>query len=197
MNCRPGKSDPYPTRLTVGGERVNYLGDCGTPTVDLLTVKLLLSSVISTPNANFMTIDINYLYLNTPMACSEYMHLKLSNLPENVISHYNLKEKVTTYGWLYVEITRGMYGFPHSGLIAQQLLEKILNKQGYKQSEITPVFWTHEWRPISFSLCVDDFGVKYAGKQHSDHLIAVLQEDYKISNNWNCKRYLVLNLYWD
>ena len=85
-------------RITVGGNQANYLGDCGTPTVDLLTVELLLNSVISPPNAKFITIDIKDFYLNTPMAWSEYMRLKLSNLPENVISHNNLEEKVTTDG---------------------------------------------------------------------------------------------------
>ena len=81
---------------------MNYPGDCGTPTVNLLTVPLLLNSVISTPNAKFMTIDIKYFYLNTPMARSKYMRLKLSDLPENVISHYNLEEKVTTDSWVYI-----------------------------------------------------------------------------------------------
>ena len=42
-------------RLTIGGDRINYLVDCRMPTVDLLTVKLLLNSVISTPEAQYMT----------------------------------------------------------------------------------------------------------------------------------------------
>ena len=127
----------------------------------------------------------------------KYMRLKIRDLPENVISHYNLEEKVTTDGWVYVEITRRMYGLLHAGLISQQLLEKRLNKQGYKQSEITPGFLTHEWRPISFYLCVNDFGARYVGKQHDDHLIAVIQEHYKISNDWDGKRYHGLDLDWD
>ena len=74
---RPEKSDPYQTRLAVGGNLISYPGDCGTPTVDLLTVKLLLNSIISTVGAKFMTIDIKDFYLNTPMARYEYMRLKL------------------------------------------------------------------------------------------------------------------------
>jgi hypothetical protein len=42
----------------MGGNLVNYPDDCGTPTADLLTVKLLLNSVLSTENTEFMTIDI-------------------------------------------------------------------------------------------------------------------------------------------
>ncbi len=47
-NERPEKKDPDQTRITMGGNRINYPGDCGTPTADLLTVELLLNSIIST-----------------------------------------------------------------------------------------------------------------------------------------------------
>ena len=46
---QPEKNDkPNRTRLVAGGDRVHYPGDVGMPTADLLTVKLLLNSVIST-----------------------------------------------------------------------------------------------------------------------------------------------------
>ena len=41
VDYRSGNTDPYQTRLTVGGDRVNYPGDFGTPTVDLNTVNPL------------------------------------------------------------------------------------------------------------------------------------------------------------
>ncbi len=56
----------------MGGNLINYPGNCGTPMADLLTVKLLLNSIISTPNAKFMSIDIKDFYLNTPMARYKY-----------------------------------------------------------------------------------------------------------------------------
>ena len=62
----PGKAEPNRTRLMVGGNRINYPEDCGTLTVDLLTIKLMLNSIISTQNAKFMTMDIKNFYLNTP-----------------------------------------------------------------------------------------------------------------------------------
>ena len=67
-----------------------YPRDCGTPTVELLTVKLLLNSIISSPGAKFLTIDIKNFYLNTPMKRFEYMRLKLSNLTEDFVERYNL-----------------------------------------------------------------------------------------------------------
>ena len=67
VDYQPEKSDPYRTRLTVGGNLIVYPSDCGTSTVDLLTVKLLLNSIVSTPGAKLLTIDIKDFYLNTPM----------------------------------------------------------------------------------------------------------------------------------
>ena len=197
VDYRPEKSNPYCTRLTVGGDRVRYPGDSGTPTVDFTTLKIILNCIVSTPNAKFMIIDEKYLYLNTPMAGSEYMRIKICDLPKSSVQKYNLVLKATKYGYIYVEIKRGMYGLRQAGIILQQLLEKRLNIKGYRQSDITPVFWTHDWCPICFFLCVDDFGVKYVGKQHADHLMIFLREHYKISRDWKVKWYLVLDLYWD
>jgi len=64
---RDGKMDKYRTCVTMGGNLVNFPGDCSTPTADLLLVKLLLNSIISTTNAKFMTLDIKDFYLMTPM----------------------------------------------------------------------------------------------------------------------------------
>ena len=181
MNYRREKGDPYCTHLTVGGNLIVYPGDCGTPTVDLLTVKLLLNSVISTPDAKFITIDIKDFYLNTPMDRFEYMKLKLSNLPEDFVTLYNLVSKVDKNGFVYLKIRRGMFGLTQAGILAQQLLGKQLNKKGLSQDNPVPGLWTHSWRPITFTLCGDDFGVKYVGKQHSAYLIAILKEHYIIS----------------
>ena len=82
VSYRPEKSDPNRTCLTVGGNRVNYPGECETTKTDLLIVKLLLNRIISTPGARFMTLDIKYFYLMTPMEQYKYMRLKLANLPK-------------------------------------------------------------------------------------------------------------------
>ena len=52
-------------------------------------------------------------------------------------------------------------------------------------------------RPNCFSLCVDDFGVKYVSKHHAEHLMSVLRESYKISHDWKGRKYSGLDLYWD
>ena len=121
-----------------------------------------------------MRIEIKNFYLNTPMERYKYTCRKISDLPVNVIKHYNFTQKVTSDGCVYLEVQKGMYGLPQAGILAHQLLETRLTNGGYTQSKLTPVLWTHKWRPILFTLCVDNSGVKYVGVQHAKHLMGVL-----------------------
>ena len=101
-------------------------------------------------------------------------------------------------GNLYVKCICGIYGLHHTRTIAQKLLEECLAVHGYHQSTPTPGFWTHEWRPICFSLIVDVFGVKYVGKKHADHLLGVLQQHYEVTDDWSdSQKYAGISLDWD
>ena len=104
VSYRPDKSYPNRTLVTVGGDILNYPGDYGTPTTYLLTVKLLLNSTISTPGARFMTLDIKYFSLMTPMERYQYMRLKVAKLPEDLFEQYNLRNRFTKDGYVYLEI---------------------------------------------------------------------------------------------
>ena len=84
-NVRPQKEEVNRTRLTFGGNNLAVDYNCGTPTADLLTVKLLLNSGISAPGTKFMTLDIKNFYLNTPLERPEFIRLELSNFPDNVV----------------------------------------------------------------------------------------------------------------
>jgi hypothetical protein len=71
---RPEKNnEPNRTRLVAGGDRVHTPLDAGSPTADLLTLKLLINSLISTHGARFFTMNIKNFYLCSPMTRYEYM----------------------------------------------------------------------------------------------------------------------------
>eukprot|EP00804_Cyclotella_cryptica_P015402 CCRYP_008024-RA/>CCRYP_008024-RA protein AED:0.10 eAED:0.10 QI:0/-1/0/1/-1/1/1/0/936 len=195
---RPEKTDePNRTRFTVGGDRINYPGEVGTPTAEMLVAKLLFNSVISTPTAKFMTIDISNFYLMTPLMRPEYLRVKLTDIPVEIITEYKLRDKVNKNGFVFIEVTKGMYGLPQAGLLANLLLEKRLNKHGYFQSKLVPWLWHHNTRRIQFTLVVDDFGVKYERKEDADHLLSVLQEHYTVKADWAGTRYIGIHLHWD
>ena len=128
----------------MGGNLVNYPGDCGTPTADLLTVKLFLNSIIPTPHAKFMTLNLKDFYLMTPMTRYEYFQMKLELFPHDIINKYDLTNKVDHSGNVHCKVRRGMYELPQAGIIAQELLKECLLAAGYSQSKITPGYWKHK-----------------------------------------------------
>ena len=69
-----------------------------------------------------------------------------------------------------------IYGLTEAGILANKLLKKRLSTHGYYECQFTPDLYRHVWRPIMFSLVVDDFGVKFKGIQHSKHLKEALEK---------------------
>ena len=98
---------------------------------------------------------------------------------------------------IYIVADKSMYGLPQAGITANELIEKRLNKHGYRQSKLVPGLWKHDTRPVQFTLVVDDFGVKYVGKEHTLHLKKVLKQHYQIKCNWSGQRYIGITLDWN
>jgi hypothetical protein len=177
---RPEKDKPYRVRWTVGGDKIDYPFDVSTKTADLTTTKLLLNSVVSTPNAQFLTADLKDFYLGTPMSRYEYMRVPIWMLPDAIIEQYMLRPLFHN-GYIYVEIRRGMYGLPQAGRIANDQLVAFLQPHGYAPCPLTHGLCRHHTRNIVFSLVVDDFGVRYTNRADADHLIATLRTAYEVS----------------
>ena len=79
------------TQITISSNLLDYKRNTKAPTANLTTIKLLLNSVLSTPKAKFLTIDIKNFYLETMLKDKQYMFLpKL----EEIMNTYNLYDKV-------------------------------------------------------------------------------------------------------
>jgi hypothetical protein len=81
--------------------------------------------------------------------------------------------------------------------LANKLLHKQLAPHGYYECVNTPGLWRHQTRPITFSLVVDDFGIKYVGKEHADYLITCLKEKYTLTKDWSGDLYCGIKLNWN
>jgi hypothetical protein len=68
-----------------------------------------------------------------------------------------------------------MYGLPQAGRLANNLLIKRLAPYGYRPCHHTHGLWRHDTKPVTFTLVVDDFGIKYIGKENADHLLNALK----------------------
>jgi hypothetical protein len=102
----------------------------------LTTAKNLINSVISTLGAKFLVIDIKNFYLNTPLGRFEYMFINLSSLPQETIDKCDLIE-LAQDGNVYIEIQKGMYGLTQAGILANELLQLNLAKDGDRPTQHT------------------------------------------------------------
>jgi hypothetical protein len=136
VDIKDHKEEKQRTRLTVGGDQIEYPGDKSTRTAGLTTAKNLINSVISTLGDKFLVIDINNFYLNTPLGRFEYMVINLLSLPQETIHKYDLIG-LSLDGKVYIEIQKGMYGLPQAGILANELLQRNLAKDGYLPAQHT------------------------------------------------------------
>eukprot|EP00804_Cyclotella_cryptica_P012648 CCRYP_016913-RA/>CCRYP_016913-RA protein AED:0.31 eAED:0.31 QI:0/0/0/1/0/0/3/0/469 len=172
VDYRPQEDNPNRVCIMVGGNLINYPGELTTRTADLTMAKILWNSTISTPEARFACADIENMYLQTPMDRYEYMQIKAALIPAAFMDAYKLWDKIYN-GHIYMEIRRGY---------------------GYFELPHTPGLFKHISRPIQFTLVVDDFGIKYIGQEHLDHL---LQKHYDVKVDLTGSLYCGITLHWD
>ena len=187
------------TRMTIGGNLLEYEGKTSTEKASLETIKIHLNSTISTKNAKYAAADIGNFYTNSKLDTSESMRIHLSLIPQEIIEEYQAMKFVDIDGYVYCEITGVMYGLAQSGQITNQNLQKHLAKYGYypTRSRRTPGLWKHKTRKINFTLIVDDFGIKYTNKDDIDHLFAAIKDKYPLKIDWEGAKYLGIDLDWN
>ena len=73
-----------------------------------------------------------------------------------------------------------MYSLPQASRITYEKLTKILKTGGYIRTGLTPGLLKHVTRPIQSSLTVNEFGVKYIGREYAIHIINHLQKNINL-----------------
>ena len=79
---RPQKAEPYRTRITIGGNLIDYPGNLSMKVADMTTFKILVNSTLSTPGARWLGLDVKNYYLGTPMPEYDYMFILIQFPPE-------------------------------------------------------------------------------------------------------------------
>jgi hypothetical protein len=100
-------------------------------------------------------------------------------------------------GKVYISIQKGMCGLPQTCILAKELLQRNLDKMVIDRHHTHMTCGPRTLFTISFSLVVDDFGVKYVGREHAEHLMTCIKKHYNISSNWKGGAYCGLTLDWD
>ena len=196
---RPLKDEQWRIRLVVGGDKLSFEADSGSPATDLLETKILFNSVISDARnhgAKFLSMDLKDMFLHTPMEKPEYMKVHIKYFPDDIIQQYALKE-ITHNGYIYIKIKKGMYGLKQASVLAYQNLTKLLTAGGYQHIVGSLGMWKHNTRKTLFCLCVDDFGVKYYSKADVQHLHDTIAKEYTCKIDWTGENFLGYKLNWN
>jgi hypothetical protein len=144
-----------------------------------------------------MCLDLALFYLTANLEYYEYMKMPIALFPQWIIEQYDLNTHAKD-GMVYIEMRKAVYGLPQAGILANKKLRRKLEPHGYFEHENTPGLWYHISRPISFTLVVDDFGIKYVGEKHVQHLITCLKSSkYKLTKDWSGSLYCGITLDWD
>ena len=185
-------------RLIVGGDKLGYAFELGYPATNLVEKKMLLNSVISDANkgAKFVTMDLKDRFLHTQMEHPEYMKLPYKYFPKEIRIKYNLSSLLTSDGYIYIKIIKGMYGLKQSALLAHIQLSTLLVHGGYISIEGSQNMWKHFTRKTLFCLCVDDFGVKVYSKEDLEHFQNTVQKTYTCKTDFSGKTFLGFTIYW-
>jgi hypothetical protein len=143
-----------------------------------------------------MCIDIKSFYLSAALEYYEYMKIPYALFPQWTIEQYGLEEHVHN-GYIFLEMRRAVWGLPQAGILANKKLKRKLAPFGYHECKNTPGLWYHNTRNITFTLVVDDFGVKYVDKTDVEHLIASIKTRYELTVDWTGNLYCGISLDWD
>ena len=175
-------------RGAYGGDRSDYTGERAAHTADLTTVKILCNEIVSDNEAEAATLDIKDFYLHTRLEKKEYMMIGLKQIPDTIITKYNVMQYVRPgTDKVAVEVNGGIYGLPQAGYLAMKKLYTSLEQDGYTPTQPNSCLFKHCSNSVIFTLVVDDFLVKHRD-QDIDHLITTLQKHYPIKINKNTSK---------
>ena len=176
VDIKPHKSRETSHQTHGWGDLLQCNDDTFTPTADLTTIKVLLNSTVSTPNAKFITCDIQNFYLNSNLPDPEYMKIPTKYIPHEIFEHYNLTT-LAKNDYIFLKITKGMYGLKQAGILAYNDLKTHLSPHGYALVRHTPGLWRHTSNSVSFTLVVDDFGIKYTHLKDAQHVLNTISSN--------------------
>jgi len=185
-------SNEYEGRMRgcFGGDRTNYDGDRYSWVANMSAIKILFNSIVSTPHASLITIDIIDFYLMTELDRPEYIKVHISRIPARIVKKHALTTFTNAQDFVYFQATKSIWGLPQAGRISQQGLMKQLQKHGYVECAHTPGCYTHPSRSTKFAVVVDDFAIKIMCEDDLQHLTAALSEKYDIKVNRKGDKYL-------
>jgi hypothetical protein len=144
-------------------------------TANLESIKILLNAMIS-DDINLATIDLEDIYLGTPLPRREYIRIPIRFIPKKVREFCKLSQYIHK-GALYCAVLKTHYGFPQAGVLSQERLFAHLAQHGYKQLTHSQSLFRNATGTIRIS-----------------HFIRTLRLLYTVKIDWQGSKYLGMTI---
>ena len=134
--------------------------------------------------------------LESKLSKSRCVRFKLSQIPEAAQVQCGLLSSVDDRGCVCARIDEAWHGLKEAGRIAGDDIRDHLAAFGCTESEFSPEPLTHDTRPASFTLVVDDLGVKWKNSEDFEHLRDCLNLKCEMKVDVDAKQHGCLGV-WD
>ena len=103
LRYKPLKKEKHSVRLTIGGDKLEYVFDTAASAESLIETKLLVNSVVSDShkNSRFLTLNIKDFYLQTIIHEKQYMKIHSKYISDTFRNVYKLHDKIHQDGYVY------------------------------------------------------------------------------------------------
>ena len=147
-DIRTTKQDVFRTRLTIGGDRLDYDGNSTSPEASLLETKLFINRTISDGKygAKCITVDLKDHFLQSELKTPQYMQLHNKYFFKDIREKYDIDNIVDSDGYVYCKIIKGMYGLKEAAKLAREKIIETLSPYGYAPEKYAPNVWSHNTR---------------------------------------------------
>ena len=162
-------------RAAYDGGHQDFVGSATARVSSMPAKKLLLNHAVSL-DKHIMSLDIKDFFLNeiNVLDRPEFMWARMDQFAPATIKEYNL-EQYENKGRVLMQVDKPIYGLKQAAKLALQALGKVLEQNGYKETEEECIFAsTTPGDETVFVLHVDDFGIAYKDPKHVDKLKGVL-----------------------
>lgn len=174
-------------RGTFGGNNLDYPFPTTSPVADRTLINIHQQSVLADRKRTgedwrYMCADFKDYYLGSKLPRSEWLRISTKYMNEELLIEL---QKYVVAGTVLFEVVGSMYGHPAAGLIAYTDLVTHLAAHGYYQSRLIPCLFMNQDKSITFTLVVDDIGIKYKHNAGAiKHLQKILAKPY---SKWDVK----------
>ena len=123
-------------------------------------IKMHWNPAMSLDGVRHITIDLKFFYLELGSLEHDCIRIKLSIIPDKFSEEHNLHDLVNVNMHVCAEVRSGIHGSPQVGRLAHEDLVSNLSQCSHKPVKSTLGIWKHTNNGISFTLVVNDFGIK-------------------------------------